>query len=77
MNKIVRHNYPVSKLPEDLREGLPEDQTVTVEVAVETRQQTPHRTLEDIFAHAPRTFASVKEVNDYVRAMRDEWDDDR
>ncbi len=32
MNKIIRENYPASKLPEDLREGLDPSTTVTVTV---------------------------------------------
>jgi hypothetical protein len=34
MNKIVRDHYPVSKLPEDLRQGL--EGVTTVRVVVET-----------------------------------------
>ena len=30
MNKIVREHYPVSKLPEDLREGLANVETVKI-----------------------------------------------
>ncbi|OLP52651.1 hypothetical protein BJF92_14655 [Rhizobium rhizosphaerae] len=30
MNKIVREHYPASKLPEDLREGLPEGAMVRI-----------------------------------------------
>jgi len=37
MNKIVRDHYPVSKLPEDLREGL--EGVATVRVVVESEPQ--------------------------------------
>ena len=35
MNKIVRHNYPVSNLPDDLREAFAPDAAVTVVVEEE------------------------------------------
>jgi hypothetical protein len=35
MNVIVRKHYPVDKLPEDLREGLPRDGLVTIEILPE------------------------------------------
>lgn len=73
MNKIVRHHYPVSKLPEDLREGLSSDAEVTVVLEEEAVDERP-MTLEQMFALSRQTFASGKEVDDYVRAMRDEWD---
>ncbi len=37
MNKIVRDHYPVSKLPEDLRQGL--EGVATVRVVVESEPQ--------------------------------------
>jgi hypothetical protein len=36
MNRIVREHYPVEKLPEDLREGIPAGEQVTVTVEAET-----------------------------------------
>ncbi|NJL08410.1 MAG: hypothetical protein HC900_09220 [Methylacidiphilales bacterium] len=37
MNRIVRENYPVSKLPEDLRGDIEPGASVTVTVVAETR----------------------------------------
>lgn len=90
MNRIVRENYPVEKLPEDLREGLPEGSTVTV--TVEEGQEKPsleelHALVVDILNN-PRQM-TLKELRDMVgprnvtseeavsriRALRDEWDD--
>ncbi len=52
MNKIVREYYPVSRLPEDLREGLISDAQVIV--TVEQVEPRPNRvmTLDEIFAAA-------------------------
>src|SRR5262249_44962326 len=51
MNKIVRENYPASKLPEDLRGGIDPSTRVTVTVTV-AEGEPPYRpmTLEEIFA---------------------------
>lgn len=85
MNKLVREHCPVSKLPEDLREGLDgsEDVTVTIDVLVPTtasvsdeeRAPVPKPALFSRHRHIdhPRV-ASVEEVNDHVRLLRDEWD---
>ena len=73
MNRIVRRHYPASKLPEELREGLPADARVTVQVETETEQGKP-MPLEELFAMARPVFASGEEVDAYVRSMRDEWD---
>ena len=74
MNRIVRRHYPASKLPEELREGLPADARVTVEVEQEERRPERVMTLEELFAMRLPTFKSGEEVDDYVRSMRDEWD---
>ena len=74
MNKIVRRHYPASKLPEDLREGLPPGAQVTVEVEQEEERPARVLTLEEIFAMRQPTFKSGEEADDYVRAQRAEWD---
>ena len=74
MNKIVRDNYPASKLPEDLREGIDPASQVTVVVS----QETPPdhiMTIEEIFALRKPPFRSAEEINAEVRQLRDEWDD--
>jgi hypothetical protein len=76
MNKIVREHYPISKLPEDLREGLDPNGmaviTVTPEAAGGRRQKS--RALEIIEGyrakHPPR-YHNVQEVLDVVRKIRD------
>ena len=79
MNKIVRHHYPVSNLPDDLREAFAPDAAVTVVVEEESEQARKVMSaerLEELFALAPRTSKSIDEVNKHVREMRDEWDRD-
>ncbi len=87
MNRIVREHYPVEKLPEDLREGLPAGRKVTVtleeEVAFEPinlaevedalREARP-MTLADIRARLRPTGLGPNEAVERIRALRDEWD---
>ena len=81
MNRLVREHYPVSKLPEDLREGLsgPEDVTVTVEVKASTPAPDRNGNQDSgpisRYRHLARPrFTSGEEIDDHVRALRDEWD---
>ena len=84
MNRLVREHYPVSKLPEDLREGLEgcEDVTVTVEVKVTAPApgegdrgfvSEPGPFSRYRYLAKPR-FTSIEEVDAHVRALRDDWD---
>lgn len=78
MNRIVRQSYPVSQLPDDLRPAISEQQSVTVTVAwgeepsMATRPDQP-KTIEELYAMAKPTFASLDEVAAHVRTLRDEW----
>lgn len=75
MNRIVRHHVPVSELPESLREGLDPGALATVEVTVETAaaaEEAP-MTIDEIFAFRQDNFASLEEVDEYVRSLRAEW----
>jgi hypothetical protein len=76
MNKIIRQNYPASKLPEDLRQGVDPDSTVTVTVTTEELTPPEHvMSLEEIFASRRPPFKSVEEIDAEIRRQRDEWDD--
>jgi hypothetical protein len=76
MNKIVRENYPASKLPEDLRQGVDPESTVTVTVTVEGLKRPEHvMSLEEIFAARRPPYLSAEEIVAGVRKLRDEWDD--
>jgi hypothetical protein len=75
MNRIVKEHYPVSKLPEELREGLDPQQMVTVTVLVEEAPPEKVPTLEELFALRRPPFRSGQEIDDELRRQRDEWDD--
>ena len=73
MNRIVRENYPVSDLPENLREGLASDARVRVVVeVVESAAGIP--SLEELWAMRRPTTRSMEEIVADIRQQRDEWD---
>ena len=74
MNKIIRENYPASKLPEDLREGIDPSTRVTVTV-VEDRPSYQPMTLEEIWASRRPPYRSAEDIVGGIRQLRDEWDD--
>ncbi len=81
MNRIVREHYPVSKLPEDLREGFgPHDEVrVTIDAAPEevVPANQPNARAGLFSQYKPLVkarFTFLEEINDHVRALREEWD---
>ncbi|MDJ0447740.1 hypothetical protein [Methylocystis sp. JR02] len=79
MNKIVRRHFPAERLPKDLRDEIGDGRHVTITIEIE-EELGPQKTAEkDWFSRYERlrrsTFHSLEEVNEHVRAMRDEWDD--
>ncbi len=74
MNSIVKLNYPASKLPEDLREGIDPAAKVTVTVVDETPPENP-MTLDEIWALRRPPYRSAEEIVASIRQLRDEWDD--
>src|ERR1700731_3377691 len=75
MNRIVRENYPVSNLPEDLRVGLEPSSVVTVIVEEEEKPPEKVMTLEEIFALRTPPFRSKEEIDADLRRQRVEGDD--
>jgi len=75
MNKIIRKQYPASKLPDDLREGFAPDATVIVTVEEEMNRPEHVMTLEEIFALRRPPFRSAEEIDADIRKQRDEWND--
>jgi hypothetical protein len=81
MNRIVRENYPVDRLPEDLRDQLPGRQRVTLTIdwspesfGTEACEQPDRvKSLDELFAMAEPTFKSLDEVTAHIRSLRDEW----
>ncbi|MBM3564247.1 MAG: hypothetical protein FJX48_14180 [Alphaproteobacteria bacterium] len=80
MNRIVREHYPAARLPEDLRDEIGAENRVTITIEVESASSGPKTSdaRDDWFSkyeHIRRaTFHSLEEVNNHVRALRDEWD---
>ena len=75
MTRIVRKHYPASRLPEDLREGLPQDARVEIAITVEDREAGGARpTLRDYFGAARTKRTSIEEAVCRVRELREEWD---
>ena len=78
MGRIVRVHYPVRRLPEDLRHGLASDNEVrvTIEQAEVTQPADSTRSRHFTqFRHLTREkLASADNVDQYVAALRAEWD---
>ena len=75
MNRIIRENYPVSKLPEDLRVGVDPSSTVTVTIVEEDKRPDKVMSLEEIWALRTPPFRTAQEIDDDLSRQRDEWDD--
>lgn len=75
MNSIIKSNYPASKLPEDLREGMDPTSTVTVTVTMEETRPKHVPSLDEIFARRRPPFRSKEDIDAAIRRDRDEWDD--
>jgi hypothetical protein len=77
MNEIVRKHYPASRLPADLREGIPADSQVLVTIVVEEpRRRFPTQAGEGVFSRFSALrrshFTTTADVVEHVRALRDE-----
>ena len=74
MNRIVREHYPISRLPEDLREGLDPNGTAVVTVTETGQVASLSRGLEAVReyrrTHKPR-YQTDKEIVELVRRIRD------
>jgi hypothetical protein len=71
MNRIVRENYPASKLPEDLRGDIAPGASVTVVI-----QPSPSAEghLSRFVGRFARREVTADEAVARIRALRDEWD---
>lgn len=68
--KIVKDNYPVDRLPEELRAGLKAGSVVRITLEP-TAERPPLRPLQDYFGTAGRVHNDP--VAD-IRKLRDEWE---
>ena len=74
MNRIVKAHYPVSALPEDLRQGFDPAAEVTV-IVEETDRPEKILSIEEIFAARRPPFLSADEIDQGVKQERDAWND--
>lgn len=72
MNRIVRKHYPVSKLPEDLREGFGLTDSVVVTVEAEAGSMAC-RPISEILAATAAERALGDDPVARVRALRSGW----
>jgi hypothetical protein len=75
MNKIVRENYPASKLPDDLRIGVDPQARVTVTITLDEERPGRAPTLDEIWAMRRPPYRTKEEIDADLRRQRDEWDD--
>jgi len=75
MNRIIRENYPASRLPEDLRSGVDPAATVTVTIVEEERRPEKVMSLDEIFSMRGFRRRTAAEIDADLRRQRDEWDD--
>jgi hypothetical protein len=70
MNAIVRKHYPASRLPEELREGIPEGSEVEVVISVEE----PERRLDisKLVGTGQNVHGNEEDVIAYLRALRED-----
>ena len=75
MNKIVRDHYPASKLPPELREGIPDSAQVQVTIVQEEKPKTREELLAMIEAYRAKIKGEGIPAEEPAARMRDEWDD--
>jgi len=73
MNKIVE-NYPVEKLPPDLREGLAQGEKVRVIIEEIPSRDTSKERLQELLDLARRASPIGDDPVERIRKLRDEWD---
>jgi hypothetical protein len=73
MSRIVKPHYPVSALPEDLRQGLDPTAEVTVIVDYGEEPAAPS-SVRALFAARRPPFRSAEEIDREIRKQRDDWE---
>jgi hypothetical protein len=78
VNKIVMEHYPVSQLPHDLRQAVGDAENVTLTIEAEGKPE-PSSEKPGIVGWYEKyklvhrdNFKTPEEVNDWVRALREE-----
>jgi hypothetical protein len=75
MNRIIRENYPASRLPDDLRVGVDLGARVTVTITLEEQRSKRAPTLDEIWAMRRPPFRTKEQIDAELRQQRDEWND--
>lgn len=74
-DKIVTPNYPVEKLPDELRRGIESGQMVRVTVEPEgSEPASPRHTMKSFFGTAPGLYTDAQDALDFIRGLRNESD---
>ena len=75
--KIVVENYPLDKLPADLRALLEGGNPVRVvlEQMPDTQSIPAKKKFSDFIGSAPGRYKSADEIDAEIRSLRDEWSD--
>ena len=78
MGIVKKRHYAASKLPKDLRDGIPDGALVSVTVAEERRKPF---SIEELKAQIERAKSdhheetTIEQAVERIRSLRDEWDD--
>lgn len=70
--KIVVEDYPVSRLPDELRRGLDRDGVAKITIEAEAALQP--RSLRSFIGSGRGVYSSPAEAVGFVRRLRDEWE---
>ena len=73
MNRIVRENYPVADLPEDLREGFAPDTEVTVTIEVMSGAVEP-ASLDDLMKLPSPPWLTREKIIAQIDELREDRD---
>jgi hypothetical protein len=73
MRKIVFEKYPVDRLPEEVRRAV--DDSTTVTLTVETELEDDRIPLRSFWGAGRGLYGTPEEAVEYIRKLRDEWDD--
>ena len=72
---IIIEHYPASLLPEELRQGIPEDQKVRVTVETEgANRENEARDLKSFVGSAMGVYPDPDTAKSILRHLRDEWE---
>ena len=74
MNKIVREQYPVASLPQDLREGLDPKESVRVIIESAPAPEQQKKKLVELMQRARQSEPLDNDSVGRIRKLRDEWD---